>query len=99
MQLGGREDFKGDVQVTLLRDDALAIMTSAQLHLAAAASFIELGAQLRFSHQLLQEYFVALGLQTRLAAATLDADKLWPRAHWWARSGTSLYESTAVAAG
>ena len=24
MQLGGREDFKGDVQVTLLRDDALA---------------------------------------------------------------------------
>jgi hypothetical protein len=67
-----------------------------QLKRAASASILETGAQIRFSHQLLQEYFVALGMRERLQRGELDATVLWPADRWWERSG---WEESTIFAG
>ena len=69
------------------------IMNSRLLQLAASASLLEIDGDVRFSHQLLQEYFTALGMQDRLDKAALEAAKRWPTERWWARSG---WEEAAV---
>lgn len=51
------------------------------------------GREVRFSHQLLQEYFTALGMQKRLEAGQADAAAWWPSDRWWAPSG---WEEVAV---
>jgi hypothetical protein len=58
---------------------------------ALDATFLEGVADLRFRHQLLQEYFTALALQSKLADT--PASNLWPRKRWWQRNG---WEETAV---
>ena len=47
--------------------------------------------ELRFRHQLLQEYFTAQALQSRLGQTS--AAELWPAGQWWKRTG---WEETAV---
>ena len=58
---------------------------------ALGSTVLEGGEELRFRHQLLQEYFTARALQDRLAH--LPAADLWPAERWWERSG---WEETAV---
>ncbi|MEM9388376.1 MAG: SUMF1/EgtB/PvdO family nonheme iron enzyme [Pseudomonadota bacterium] len=81
------------VQLAMPAAQARRHVTSAQLGLAVAANLLEEGETVRFTHQLLQEYFVARGMQARVAAGTLPAETLWPSARWWARSG---WEEAAV---
>jgi hypothetical protein len=64
------------------------------LHRAAAASLLAVGErEVRFTHQLLQEYFTARGMRSRLASGTLPASDLWSAARWWERTG---WEESAV---
>jgi hypothetical protein len=81
--------------VTRLPQQDAALHLDAELHrLALSASLIEpTGGYIRFGHQLLQEYFVALGMQAKLTALELDASELWPQERWWERSG---WEEAAV---
>jgi hypothetical protein len=47
--------------------------------------------EVRFQHQLLQEYFTAVALQNRIKE--MSATALWPADRWWERSG---WEEAAV---
>lgn len=58
---------------------------------ALDGTLLEGEGEIRFRHQLLQEYFTALALQGRMA--TMAAAELWPRDRWWERSG---WEEAAV---
>ncbi len=58
---------------------------------ALDATLLEGSTELRFRHQLLQEYFTAEALATRLSE--VRAVELWPPDQWWRRSG---WEETAV---
>ncbi|MEJ2406489.1 MAG: SUMF1/EgtB/PvdO family nonheme iron enzyme [Candidatus Thiodiazotropha sp.] len=81
------------VQLAMGIDQAKSALSAEQLNLARDASLLEVTDTVRFTHQLLQEYFVALGMQARIAAGKLPAEQLWPADHWWRRNG---WEEAAV---
>ncbi|MBL8425746.1 MAG: SUMF1/EgtB/PvdO family nonheme iron enzyme [Candidatus Accumulibacter phosphatis] len=88
------DDARGDTATAVDRSEAAEWLDSGLLHRAAAASLLAVGErEVRFSHQLLQEYFTARGMRARLASATLHASELWPAARWWERTG---WEEAAV---
>ncbi len=58
---------------------------------ALDATLLEGSGEVRFRHQLLQEYFTAQALQSQFAHR--HASELWPSDRWWERSG---WEETAV---
>lgn len=62
------------------------------LYLAASSGIIEKGDQVRFVHQLLQEFFAAHGLDARMKLG-IPARRYWPRKNWWESHG---WEETAV---
>jgi len=71
--------------------DALAAMGPQLLRKTLDSTLLEGGEELRFRHQLLQEYFAAKTLQARMH--TISASELWPAGNWWERS---RWEETAV---
>ena len=64
---------------------------------AEDATVLEGQAEIRFRHQLLQEYFTALGLKRRFEQGALTPTQLWPAERWWERSGWE--ESVVLLAG
>lgn len=66
----------------------------ALLKRAEDATLLEGGGEIRFRHQLLQEYFTASALRSQIQdAPPLLAAALWPAQRWWERSG---WEEAAV---
>lgn len=62
-------------------------MSEEQLKFAAAASLLELtNDTVRFSHQLLQEYFTAQSFEARIRQG-LKATELWQPENWWEPNG------------
>jgi hypothetical protein len=85
-QLQSRTKSAQEVRTVLSRADAVAIMPLPRLEFAAAASLLELTRDsVRFSHQLLQEFFTAQSFEERRANG-LQAKTLWPE-QWWAANG------------
>ncbi|QTR49569.1 SUMF1/EgtB/PvdO family nonheme iron enzyme [Candidatus Thiothrix anitrata] len=85
-QLQSRTKSAEEVRTVLSRADAVAIMPLPRLEFAAAASLLELTRDsVRFSHQLLQEFFTAQSFEERRADG-LQAKTLWPE-QWWAANG------------
>jgi len=68
-----------EVNPALLDDDLL--------YLAGSASILSVGETVRFSHQLLQEYFAALYMMLEIKARRLKAADLWKPATWWEPTG------------
>ena len=69
---------------------------------AASASLITLGDELRFAHQLLQEYFAARAMSARIfgekgAPPALQAADIWHPGRWW--EPTNWEEATILLAG
>ncbi|MBZ0280058.1 MAG: TIR domain-containing protein, partial [Anaerolineae bacterium] len=62
------------------------------LYLAASAGLIEIGKEVRFSHQLLQEYFAAWEMGEDMRRG-VPAARYWSDAEWWKPSG---WEETAI---
>jgi len=85
------------VQLAMPTDEARAYLSADQLCLARDANLLDVSDTARFSHQLLQEFFVALGMLKKIAAGELPAQRLWPVGHWWARTGWE--EATVFLAG
>lgn len=81
------------VQTTLSRTDALKHVNEDVLSGAARANLLDAGDDVRFSHQLLQEYFAALIMKQKLEAGKLDASRLWPAKQIWKPSG---WEEAAI---
>jgi formylglycine-generating enzyme required for sulfatase activity len=75
------------IQLAMAATEASGLMSTEQLNLARDASLLEVSDTVRFSHQLLQEYFVALGMRARIVEGKLPAERLWPSDHWWRRNG------------
>ncbi len=63
------------------------------LRLASSASLLSLGEQVRFTHQLLQEYFAAQFMDNERRAGRLKADALWPPGRWWQRNNWEVAAS------
>lgn len=87
---GGTGDF--GVLTVVARDVAAQALGSEELlKKALDSTLLEGDGEVRFWHQLFQDYFTALALQGRLAAR--PAAEFWPLERWWERSG---WEAVAV---
>ena len=89
---------KNEASTTLMTHEVLEnkIITENELKLSAAASILELTDEtVRFSHQLLQEYFTAQSFE-KMISEGLKASKLWPSETWWEINGWE--EATKLAA-
>ena len=89
-------------QTTLPRDAARRFLSATQLYQAASATLLLAGDEVRFAHQLLQEYFAARGMRRRIFEADegqprLRAAEIWPPDRWW--QPTNWEEATILLAG
>lgn len=87
MQEGGEQGTSVDQSMTLQY-----LGSEQMLHLAASENLLEIGDRVRFTHQLLQEFFAAYALdQERLKGK--PATDFWPPSQWWKNVG---WEETSV---
>jgi hypothetical protein len=95
-QAGEASSAGRDVALTLPRRDVIQIMGAEErLYRAASANLLEDAEPVRFTHQLLQEYFAAKRMLKEISLGRLDARDLWPAERWWQPSG---WEEIAVLA-
>ncbi len=73
------------------------ILNDHALYLAGSASLLGMGSEVRFTHQLLQEYFAAQYMKGEIAAGRLRATDIWQPGHWWER--TNWEEAAVLLAG
>lgn len=86
-QLQSRSGTTQEARTVLARHEALQTIPVADLEFAAAASLLELTRDsVRFSHQLLQEFFTAQGFKDRREQG-FTAAELWPPDQWWQANG------------
>ncbi|SKA84772.1 Formylglycine-generating enzyme, required for sulfatase activity, contains SUMF1/FGE domain [Thiothrix eikelboomii] len=86
-QLQSRSGAAQEARTVLARHEAVQTMPAADLEFAAAASLLELTRDsVRFSHQLLQEFFTAQGFKDRREQG-FTAAELWPPDQWWQPNG------------
>ena len=86
-QLQSRSGTTQEARTVLARDEALQTIPAADLEFAAAASLLELTRDsVRFSHQLLQEFFTAQSFKDRREQG-FTAAELWPPDQWWQPNG------------
>jgi hypothetical protein len=89
-RIGTGEDT--GVLTVVSRAAAIDVLGSeALLKKALDGTLLEGTSELRFRHQLLQEYFTAQSLQARLKET--KAQELWPPDRWWERTG---WEEAAI---
>ncbi len=84
----------------LSKDQARACLNEHQLYLAGSASILSLGQQVRFTHQLLQEYFAARCMDIKIQSDKEDGLKardIWLSERWWNR--TNWEEAAILLAG
>ncbi|MBS1790904.1 MAG: SUMF1/EgtB/PvdO family nonheme iron enzyme [Acidobacteria bacterium] len=97
MQIRRAKDRNGNALTVLSKDEASAILTERQLYLAGSASILSVADQVRFAHQLLQEFFAAKFMDIEFRDGRLKASKLWPPDKWWER--TNWEEAAILLAG
>jgi len=86
-QLQSRTGSMEEARTILSRADAESFMPLASLEFSAAASLLELTKDnVRFSHQLLQEFFVAQSFRERFSHG-LKASDIWLPESWWLPNG------------
>ena len=83
---------EGGAATAVPRRTAQQHLASEQLRQAVSASLLVVGAEVRFSHQLLQEYFVARALRERIwpeaaGEPPLLPQTIWPPESWWEPTG------------
>lgn len=95
-QLQSRTGSLKEARTTLPRIEAEKLMPLALLEFSAAASIIELSKDsVRFSHQLLQEFFTAQSFSEKIAEG-LKATELWNPENWWETNGWEEAAKLAV---
>ena len=89
-------ETRGGVELTIPRSEAISVLDGEErLYRAASANLLEDAEPVRFTHQLLQEYFSARRMVAEIGAGRLAAQVLWPKKRWWEASG---WEEAAVLA-
>jgi hypothetical protein len=90
------DEWGPELVLTIASEEALQILGGVkELYRAASANLLEYSEPVRFTHQLMQEYFTARRLLTEINLGRLNAQDIWRKEHWWWRSG---WEETAVLA-
>jgi formylglycine-generating enzyme required for sulfatase activity len=79
-------DRQGDAMTVLPHAQVSAILGDRLLYLATSASILDPGEDVRFTHQLLQEYFVALYMDQERKSGRLRAADIWQQERWWERT-------------
>ncbi len=95
IQRGQAED--GNALTVLPVGQVKKFLNDRQLYLAGSASVLSIGSEVRFSHQLLQEYFAARQMDAEIQAGRLKAETIWKSASWW--EPTNWEEATVLLAG
>ncbi|RMG71792.1 MAG: TIR domain-containing protein [Chloroflexi bacterium] len=91
-------DSDGSNALTVLpRAEVESILGERLLYLARSASILSVGDQVRFTHQLLQEYFAAKYMDIEIRAGRLQASDIWKPESWWER--TNWEEAAILLAG
>ena len=80
-------DPKAGVLTALPRSEVEAILKDRLLYLARSASIIRGDEEVRFAHQLLQEYFAARYIKREIEEKRLKSTAIWPVGSWWERTG------------
>ncbi len=73
------------------------ILNDRLLYLAVSTSILNSGDDVRFTHQLLQEYFAAQYIDREIQAGQLQASDIWQPESWWER--TNWEEAVILLAG
>lgn len=89
----GGKTGAGNALTVLPLQEVRNILDEPSLKLAGQASLLNPGEQVRFTHQLLQEYFAARYLQNRMSDGLSAAAALWPPERWWQRTN---WEEVAI---
>ena len=97
MQVRRGAGDEGNALTVLPLQDVKAILTDRLLYLAAGASILNSGDQVRFTHQLLQEYFAAKYMDIEISEGRLQATEIWKPDRWWER--TNWEEAAILLAG
>ena len=92
-----RLDDKGKARTALPKTEVKTLLGARLLYLAHNVTLLKLGEQVRFSHQLFQEYFAAKYMYDKFCAGGWRADEIWPRDAWW--KSTNWEEATILFAG
>ncbi len=87
------EAEEGNALTVLPQTEVRKILDEQSLKLAVSASLLSPGEQVRFTHQLLQEYFAACYLKSQMTTARSDASAFWPPDRWWQRTN---WEEVAI---
>ncbi|MGE0882976.1 MAG: SUMF1/EgtB/PvdO family nonheme iron enzyme [Blastocatellales bacterium] len=74
-------------------DRAKQVLGDRLFSLAVSASILSKDDQVRFTHQLLQEYFAAKQMDFKLQTGELDAKTIWRPENWWERNN---WEEAAI---
>jgi formylglycine-generating enzyme required for sulfatase activity len=77
---------EGDALTVLPRSEVVKMLDERLIGIATLASILSPGKEIRFTHQLLQEYFAARHIDIEIKAGRLKATKLWPAKKWWKRN-------------
>jgi formylglycine-generating enzyme required for sulfatase activity len=97
MQIRRAQDEQGDALTVLTKDEVTPWLDERLLYLAGSASILSIGEQVRFTHQLLQEYFAAKYMDNEMRTGRLHATDIWPPERWWQR--TNWEEAAILLAG
>ncbi|MEQ8673151.1 MAG: SUMF1/EgtB/PvdO family nonheme iron enzyme [Aggregatilineales bacterium] len=92
-----RIEFRLDALTVLPEKDVKTVLGERLLYLAGSASILSIDEQVRFTHQLLQEYFAATYMDLEIKAGRLDAKTIWKPESWWER--TNWEEAAILLAG
>ena len=97
MQVQRASKRQGGALTALPMTTVATLLDERQRYLAGSTSILDLGDEVRFTHQLLQEYFAARYMQAEIEAGRLQATDLWPPERWWERNNWE--EATILLAG
>ncbi|MBI3423752.1 MAG: SUMF1/EgtB/PvdO family nonheme iron enzyme [Acidobacteria bacterium] len=97
MQTPRAQNQAGEALTVLPRPEVVKLLNERLLYLAGCASLLNVADEVRFSHQLLQEYFAAKYMDFKLNAGHLHAADIWLPDRWWQR--TNWEEAAILLAG
>jgi formylglycine-generating enzyme required for sulfatase activity len=91
------DEESGGARTVLTLQEAETLIGRDSIRLAQSASILDVETDVRFTHQLLQEYFAARHMDIEIKAGRLQASRLWPAEKWWERNNWE--EATVLLAG
>ncbi len=83
------DDGEGGAVIVLPKSEVVSILGEnhvRSLYLASSAGLLSTDDPVRFTHQLLQEYFAAQHLDIRFRAGDWKATEIWKPERWWERT-------------